>query len=69
MALAMALVLPFVGAWIRRLRTLVEATEKIGRGDLSETEWDPGSDELGVLALAYEECGAKCASATRTFGG
>ncbi|MDA8016304.1 MAG: ATP-binding protein [Thermoanaerobaculia bacterium] len=53
--LAAMLVMPFVGTWSRRLRALVEATEKIGRGDLSESVWDPGSDELGVLALAYEE--------------
>ncbi|MEM1182462.1 MAG: ATP-binding protein [Acidobacteriota bacterium] len=48
------LVLPLVRPWSRRLDNLVEATDKIFRGDLSETITDPGTDEIGVLSLAYE---------------
>ena len=48
------LVLPFVRPWSQRLDNLVEATDKIFRGDLSETITDPGTDEIGVLSLAYE---------------
>ncbi|MCG8458642.1 MAG: ATP-binding protein, partial [Holophagales bacterium] len=49
------LVLPMVGTWSNRLGKLVEASEKISRGDLSETISDPGTDEIGVLSMAYEK--------------
>ncbi|MEM8994480.1 MAG: ATP-binding protein [Acidobacteriota bacterium] len=52
--LAGLVVLPLVRPWSRRLDNLVEATDKIFRGDLSETITDPGTDEIGVLSLAYE---------------
>ena len=53
-ALAGVAVLPLVWPWSRRLEKLVEATDKIFRGDLEEKITDPGTDEIGVLSLAYE---------------
>ncbi|MEM6792917.1 MAG: ATP-binding protein [Acidobacteriota bacterium] len=47
-------VLPIVRPWSRRLEKLVEATDKIYSGDLTETITDPGTDEIGVLSVAYE---------------
>jgi len=54
LVISILLVLPIVGAWSRRLDRLVEATERISEGDLSRTISDPGTDEIGLLAVAYE---------------
>ena len=54
LVISILLVLPIVGAWSRRLDRLVEASERISEGDLSRTISDPGTDEIGLLALAYE---------------
>ena len=53
------LVAPVVGGHSRRLERLVEATEKITLGDFSESVMgdslsDSGTDEIGLLAAAYE---------------
>ncbi|MEM9597391.1 MAG: ATP-binding protein, partial [Acidobacteriota bacterium] len=53
-ALSVLVVLPVFGTWTQRLDKLMEATEKISRGDLSETISDPGTDEIGLLSIAYE---------------
>ncbi len=54
MVISILLVLPIVGAWSRRLDRLVEASERISEGDLSRTIVDSGTDEIGLLAVAYE---------------
>ena len=54
LVISVVLVLPIVGAWSRRLDRLVEASERISEGDLSKTISDPGTDEIGLLAVAYE---------------
>jgi TMAO reductase system sensor TorS len=54
MVISALLVLPIVGAWSRRLDRLVEASERISEGDLSRTISDSGTDEIGLLAVAYE---------------
>ncbi|MEM9553939.1 MAG: response regulator [Acidobacteriota bacterium] len=54
LALTMFVILPMVSTWSRRLYRLVEASEKISQGDLSRTIVDEGTDELGLLSVAYE---------------
>ena len=55
MVLSVVIVVPIVGAWSRRLEKLVAASESISRGELHRPITDPGSDEIGVLAFAYEQ--------------
>ncbi len=59
MVVSAFLVAPVVGGHSRRLEKLVEATEKITLGDFSEPVStdalsDSGTDEIGLLAAAYE---------------
>ena len=59
MVVSAFLVAPVVGGHSRRLERLVEATEKITLGDFSEPVStgalaDSGTDEIGLLAAAYE---------------
>jgi signal transduction histidine kinase/DNA-binding response OmpR family regulator len=55
MVLSVLIVVPIVGAWSRRLDRLVAASDSISRGELHRPITDPGSDEIGVLAFAYEQ--------------
>ena len=43
-----------VGTWTRRMSVLVEASEKISRGDFSVSLHDHREDEIGHLVRAYE---------------
>ena len=59
MVVSAFLVAPVVGGHSKRLEKLVEATEKITLGDFSEPVTtdalsDSGTDEIGLLAAAYE---------------
>lgn len=54
LALSLGIALPFVRTWARRLDRLVDASERISEGDLSGTIADPGTDEIGILSVAYE---------------
>ncbi len=49
------LVLLAVSSWTRRLDSLVVASERIARGDLSAVVEDGSSDEIGRLSWAYEQ--------------
>jgi signal transduction histidine kinase len=55
-ALAIALLLGYGGAWIfaRRIRRLERAADRIAGGRFDEPVRDPGGDELGDLATAFE---------------
>ena len=55
-ALLLALVVGYGGAWLfaRRLRRLERAAERIAGGRFEEAVVDPGADEVGQLAQAFE---------------
>jgi signal transduction histidine kinase len=55
-ALLMALLLGYGGAWVfaRRIRRLERAADRIAGGRFDEPVRDSGGDELGDLALAFE---------------
>jgi len=55
-ALVIALILGYGGAWIfaRRIRRLERAAERIAGGRFDEPVRDPGGDELGDLAAAFD---------------
>ena len=55
-ALLIALLLGYGGAWMfsRRIRRLERAAERIAGGRFDEPVRDPGSDELGELAAAFD---------------
>jgi signal transduction histidine kinase len=55
-ALLIALLLGYGGAWMfaRRIRRLERAAERIAGGRFDEPVRDPGSDELGELAVAFD---------------
>jgi signal transduction histidine kinase len=55
-ALAIALLLGYGGAWIfaRRIRRLERAADRIAGGHFDEPVRDTGGDELGDLAVAFE---------------
>jgi signal transduction histidine kinase len=55
-ALAFSLLVGYVAATIfaRRIRRLERAADRIAGGDFSEPVFDPGKDELGQLAAAFE---------------
>ena len=53
--LATVLVTFFVSGRRRRLENLLAATEKITAGDFSQPVPESGTDEIGILAAAYEK--------------
>jgi signal transduction histidine kinase len=72
LALAAALGVGYVGAWVfaRRIRRLERAAERIAAGHFDEPVFDPATDELGELARAFDrmrERLAKLEHARREF--
>jgi signal transduction histidine kinase/CheY-like chemotaxis protein len=53
-AVSGALVFLAVSSWTRRLNSLVDASERISRGDFTAAIHDGAADEIGRLSRAYE---------------
>jgi len=69
-ALVFAVLVGYAGAslFARRLRRLEAAAERIAAGDFDEPVVDPGEDEVGQLARAFERMRLRIASLDRARG-